>query len=138
MDTEIKAFFDGGCKKNPGKTGSWGFVITDPWIEDNGIIRGQRITNNIAEYNGLLSLLKELKLLRIEGVNIYGDSKMVVNIVNRKWGFYKKEWNPHRKNKDLKNLAIKCRELLLSGGHILSWVPREENTIADGLADSAM
>jgi ribonuclease HI len=131
------AYFDGGCKKNPGTVGSYGFIICQPWIEKKDVIRGKRITNNVAEYKGLLNVLKELHKLQLTGYTIHGDSQMVVKIVNKLWGNHKGSWNPHRKNKDLHDLAIKCRNLLEKGNHKLTWIPREENVMADELCDRA-
>lgn len=137
MGNNIKAYFDGSCKDNPGEIGSWGFVICDPWIEKKEVMYGKRITNNLAEHTALNKLLKELKILDMTEVSIFGDSQLICNVVNRKWGWYKKEWKPHRKYSRLNKLAIESNRLLCNGNHTLEWVSREENVIADRLTKEA-
>lgn len=102
------------------------------------MIRAERVTNNIAEYTAFLKLLEELGRLNIPGATIKGDSKLVVNIVNREWGFHKGRWNPHRSDRVLSGLAVSCNQLLSEGGHSLEWIPREENAVADQLATEAL
>lgn len=136
--SNIQAFFDGGCPDNPGTIGSWGYVICSPWIERSGVIRAQRVTSNIAEYTALQKLLEELARLKIKSVDVKGDSRMVVKIVNREWGHHKGTWNPHRRDRTLHGLAVACSRLLSEGGHNLNWIPRGHNVVADQLATQAL
>lgn len=133
----MNCYIDGSCIDNPSMVGSWGFLITDPWIEENGILRGERITNNLAEYTALYELLKRLQKYEWKRNNIYSDSKLVVNIVNKQWGMKKGLWNPHKKYPELRQLAIASEQLLCEGGHTLKWIPREQNHLADEIADKA-
>lgn len=136
--SNVEAFFDGGCPNNPGPIGSWGYLICSPWIEKNGVIRGDRVTNNIAEYTALQKLMEELGRLDISSATIKGDAQMVVKIVNREWGFNQGMWTPHRKDGKLRSLAVQCNKLVSEGDHNLEWIPREENVLADQLATEAL
>lgn len=126
------AFFDGATEPiNPGGHTGCGWVI---YINSKDSIRGNKyigfgngMTNNVAEYHGLLNVLEILEKESITGAEIFGDSNLVVNMVNGVWGRKK----PHAKFPHLQPLLFRCKELLKEGGHDLSWVPREENTEAD-------
>jgi ribonuclease HI len=133
----IDAYFDGSCKDNPGQIGSYGFHITHPYyIEGKGILRGY-ITNNISEYYALKSLLEALIDNNIYKANIYGDSNLIVNTVNKVWGMKKDCWNPHKNFPILNKLAKECRSLFEIGDYTLKHIYRDKNHIADSIAESA-
>lgn len=89
-------------------------------------------TNNTAEFEALiagLTWLVQSKGLMVDRLTIYGDSMLVVNVVNAKW---------KGKKTHLKKLADLAKELLkrIDAGHIeLSHIPREENAEADAIAN---
>ena len=129
---EYRGFFDGSSKGNPGLAHcSW--VILD---SDNVEYSHKRIkakedrTNNYAEYMGLISLLyylvSEKEIVYIE---IFGDTALVINQVNGKWKCKSPNLKP------LWEKAVSLFEYLTTFKHIkLTWIPREQNTIADQLA----
>lgn len=128
----IKAFFDGSCIENPGGPGGWGFVVLEDEIlaTHNGKLgTGLGMTNNVAEYEGLIATLKYLVENHQEDyIEIFGDSKMVINMVNNVWG----KKNPHKKVPHLKPLLAEAIELFNSLENVsFSWIPREENQLAD-------
>lgn len=133
----MNCYFDGSCIENPGTVGSWGFLIEDPWMESNGIIRDTHVTNNLAEYTALYNLLERLSAYGWENANIHSDSKLVVNIVTKKWGMKKGIWTPHKKYPRLRELAFVCEELIRINGHSITWIPREQNHLADEIAEKA-
>ncbi len=81
----IKVYIDGGSRGNPG-IGAFGFIVTD--VKNGELFRyGKKIghcTNNIAEYNALISALQYLikngfESKNSKGLTIYSDSKLLVN-----------------------------------------------------------
>jgi len=141
----IEIYFDGACgPKNPGGTAAYGFLIKNDGkilFEDAKIIgSGDGMTNNLAEYQGLISALKYLKTSKIrESVNslmIYTDSNLVFNMVAKNWGWTKKKtiWKPHKDYPHLKKLLFEALEILENFKYQIKWIPREENQEADDLS----
>lgn len=139
----IRVFFDGACEPcNPGGVATCGWVIygVDDLVLTEGSLvvgDGPNTTNNVAEYNALGFSLRWLtdhldKIVDAGQVNIFGDSRLVVEQVGGNW----------KCNKDhLRALRDRCRELMesLRKTHVvtLRWVPREENEAADALSRRA-
>ncbi|MDD5164868.1 MAG: ribonuclease HI family protein [Patescibacteria group bacterium] len=138
----IEIYFDGACEPvNPGGTASYGYLIKrDNQIIERGsgiIGKGEGMTNNVAEYYGLIEGIKALKKLRIEEkVMIYGDSKMVCCIVAKEWGWKKKKtvWMPHETALHLKKLLDEALKYLEGMDYNIQWVTREKNQEADDLS----
>lgn len=138
----IELFFDGACEPiNPGGTASYGWLLKqDGQILKQGfgiVGKGPGMTNNIAEYNGLIKGLEEfIKLNLNEKLFIKGDSNMVINMVSGQWGWNKKKtkWEPHKKMPHLKKLLDEALKLLNKIEHEIKWVPREQNEEADLLS----
>jgi ribonuclease HI len=86
-------------------------------------------TNNEAEYAALIILLTEARAKGMYGIEIRGDSKLVVSQVNREWKINK----PH-----LRVLAQEVWELMEGMKTRLIWVSREENRLADKLSNRAI
>jgi ribonuclease HI len=133
----LKLYIDGGARGNPGPAGV-GVVILD--ADDEPIIeRGYFIghaTNNVAEYNGLIKGLELVIELMSGGkaqgpLEIYSDSQL---LVRQMIGQYK------IKNAALKDLAIRAHGLIRASIGDVSFhhVPRDQNNVADGLANKAM
>ncbi|MEK7496694.1 MAG: ribonuclease HI family protein [Patescibacteria group bacterium] len=131
MEKNIKIFTDGGARGNPGPAGI-GFVIQDAIgkiIFEFGKYIGET-TNNQAEYKALLMALEKALELKLENVNCYLDSELVVKQLK---GEYKV------KDKDLGILFVKIWNLSqkfksISYTHIL----REKNKRADWLVNEAL
>ena len=125
------ARIDGGARGNPGPAG-WGVVIESPEgdviCELYGAIGSA--TNNVAEYNGLLSALGWCAERGAENVQIYSDSLL---LVQQMLGNFKV------KNDGLKRLHGQARLLASRVGRVnYEHVPRERNKAADRLANLAM
>lgn len=131
----IKAYFDGSCEPiNPGGTAKWGYAICN---NDGDLIKGmggvigsgKGMTNNIAEYWGIIECLIYLNVHHFDDyIEIFGDSKMVVNMVKGVWG----KKRPHKEYPHLIPLLWKARGLYEKLNHaVIEWIPREQNQIAD-------
>ncbi len=128
----MKLYFDGSCgPTNPGGHACYGFVVTSNGVEtyrESGIhCSGEGATNNTAEYSGLIRGLEYLlKNNFTTDIEIFGDSKLVVMQTDDQWRCNQ----PH-----LQKLLAEARELLESFTNWqITWVSRNENSIADGLS----
>lgn len=122
-------YFDGASRGNPGDAGAGACIVDGAdVIWECAEYLGVR-TNNEAEYSALICLLKEAKARGLGGFEIRGDSKLVVSQVRREW----KINLPH-----LRKLAGEAWELMEGMNVKLSWVPRNENSLADALSNKAI
>jgi ribonuclease HI len=81
-----KLFFDGCSKGNPGFAGAGAVIYkNDQEIWADSFFVGNKITNNYAEYSGLiLGLLKAVEL-NINSLLVIGDSQLVINHMSGKY-----------------------------------------------------
>lgn len=87
-------------------------------------------TNNVGEYSGLLLCLRYAKQLGVESLQIHSDSRLIVEQVLGNWKC---------KEADLRRLREKVYESAKGFRSLtISWIPREENTKADGLCRAAI
>jgi ribonuclease HI len=127
----ITCYFDGGCDPNPGHASCGALVKRDGktiWKHSQYI--GNHLSNNVAEYAGVIAVLSYLLENKIDTATIYGDSNMVVQQMNRKWRAKAGTYLPYYKEAlalrvQLPNVTIK-------------WIPREKNGEADALAGDAL
>ncbi|MBI4439174.1 ribonuclease HI family protein [Candidatus Woesearchaeota archaeon] len=131
----IQIFFDGLCQPvNPGGTATYGFVITmegKTLHEGKGVVgEGSGMTNNVAEYTGLLEALKYVATHHVKEtkISIYGDSQLVIRQLK---GEYK------ARSETAKKYLPMVRKLLEGKQATFTWVPREQNTAADELTKAA-
>lgn len=126
----MKGYFDGASRSNPGEAGAGSLLV-----DDNGKVIWTKAeylgtkTNNEAEYTALINLLTEAKARGISQLDVYGDSKLVVSQVTHQW----KIKVPH-----LFDLAYTVWELTQDMRVTYSWVPREQNKMADALSNQAI
>jgi probable phosphoglycerate mutase len=130
MARHFKLTADGGSRGNPGPAG-YGAVITE-----NGKIVAELFdvigiaTNNVAEYNGLLAGLSHIDELDKDAtVEVAMDSKLVVEQMSGRWQI---------KHADMRDLAKQCRDAHTPSLVTYSWIPRDENSHADRLANKAL
>ncbi|MFA5211546.1 MAG: ribonuclease HI family protein [Patescibacteria group bacterium] len=79
-------FTDGGARGNPGPAAT-GIVIkneTGKTLANYGEYLGKQ-TNNFAEYSALISSLKKALELKADELEIFVDSKLVCEQLNRRW-----------------------------------------------------
>ncbi len=123
---------DGGSRGNPGPAG-FGCVV---WADDHVTVLaqlGQAIgvaTNNVAEYRGLIAGLEQARRLGADELDVRMDSKLIVEQMSGRWKV---------KHPALAELHQQARALASTFGFVrFSWIPREQNTYADRLANEAM
>jgi ribonuclease HI len=120
---KYQAYFSGACEPNPG-TMVTAYGITDEYgtvITEIAATCGHG-TNNEAEYLALRLLLREVIRLKLNPVEIYGSSKLVVNQILGSWDCTYDH---------LRELSDECRALLFQCGNVtLQWIPQAENESA--------
>jgi ribonuclease HI len=127
----IVAYIDGGARGNPGPAG-YGVRIESP---DGSLLEELHgalgiVTNNVAEYNGLLAALQWAIDHDARDLRVRSDSELLVKQMR---GEYKV------KHPGLQPLAARARLLLMQLGRVVfEHVRREQNTEADRLSNVAM
>lgn len=122
---------DGGSRGNPGPA-AYGVVIRDPRGEVVARLKKYigRMTNNVAEYYGLIAALDYAQSHGIRALRIESDSELLVNQMR---GRYKV------KSADLKPLFERAKKLSHSlESFRIEHVYREKNAEADKLANEAL
>ena len=131
MPGTLRVYTDGAARGNPGPAGL-GVVIEDAeGLRLRGLCRYiGTATNNRAEYLALIEGLKAVADWRPERLEVFLDSKLVVEQVNGRFKV---------KNADLAQLNRVAVELLRGfPDAAVSHVPRERNKGADALANRAI
>jgi len=134
----LKIHTDGGALNNPGPAAS-AFVL---YLDEKEIYsEGKTIgsaTNNDAEYTALINALKKVKELQnlgslndVERITVFADSNLMVNQVNGLWKI------KHAAIRDY-IFEIHALENEVNLPISYTYVPREQNTIADGLVKKAL
>lgn len=130
MARHFKLTADGGSRGNPGPAG-YGAVVSE-----GGKIVAELFdvigvaTNNVAEYSGLLAGLLHIHQLDAQAtVEVAMDSKLVVEQMSGRWQI---------KHADMRDLAKQCRDAHSASLVTYSWIPRDENSHADRLANKAL
>ena len=133
MTSRIIIEADGGSRGNPGPS-SYGALVRDA---DTGMVIAQRGatigigTNNVAEYTGLIAGLELAREYAPDAtdVEVRMDSKLVIEQMAGRWKI---------KHQSMKPLAVEAQRLLPPVGVTWTWVPREQNSAADALANAAL
>ena len=129
---KVTVYTDGGSRGNPGVAGS-GSVVYDEsgaTLAEIAYVVGQKSSNNVAEYHGLLRGLEAARELGAGEVEVFMDSKLVVEQMSGRWKI---------KHPDMKKLALEARELAAGFTSVsYAWVPRAKNKKADELSNVAM
>ena len=125
----LVAFVDGGSLGNPGPSGI-GVVIEG---SERGTIRIAKWIghqdNNVAEYVALLEALQCALSLRARALHVYSDSEVMVRQMRGEYNC---------RSPRLYSLNWICRKLAHSFDFSISHVRREDNSEANGLANSAV
>lgn len=126
-------FFDGGSRGNPGIAGCGAVMYDDTTgakVWSLSAYLGHNKTNNQAEYAALCFGLEEALKRGVTCIQAFGDSNLVVKQVEGVWKIKNagmKIW--HGKALVLKKKFKRFR---------IGFVPREENGVADALANEGM
>jgi ribonuclease HI len=123
--------FDGGSRGNPGPA-AYGIVIRagdgTPLVTIGRFIG--HATNNVAEYKALIGGLHEAKRLGAERLVVRGDSQLIIRQMTGEYRVKHPDLIPL--HQEAKGLAGGFKKISYE------YRPREENTLADALADKAM
>jgi ribonuclease HI len=126
-----RANIDGGSRGNPGPA-SYGVVIRDPRGEVVAKLKKYigRMTNNVAEYYGLIAALDYAESHGVRALRIESDSELLVKQMR---GLYKV------KSSDLRPLFERAHKMSQSFESFrIDHVYREQNREADALANEAL
>lgn len=143
---KFSLYFDGSCWPNPGGVGAYGYALLksgeeQPIETGHGVIgTGDGITNNMTEFfscfQGLGAFIRRTHEAsetnhQIHHLSVYGDSKLVINIMNHHWHAKSEKayYNAYRN-------TVKLLQDLRRSGHLVTfdWIPREQNTLCDDLS----
>ena len=84
-DKTLKIYTDGAARGNPGPAAySFIFVCNEEIIQKGFGLIGTA-TNNTSEYQAIISALKAAEKFHGSNLQIYSDSKLAVQQINRKW-----------------------------------------------------
>jgi len=127
----FKIYTDGASRGNPGPAAAGGVIYsqTDEIIAEISKPLGIQ-TNNVAEYLALKLTLERALELGINNVEIFMDSKLVVEQIQGRWKI---------KNERLREINDEIK-LILTQFQIISFkhIPRNLNKMADQLANMAL
>jgi ribonuclease HI len=126
-----RANIDGGSRGNPGPA-SYGVVIRDPRGEVVAKLKKYigRMTNNVAEYYGLIAALDYAQSHGIRALRVESDSELLVRQMR---GQYKV------KSAELRPLFERARKMAQTFTSFkIEHVYREQNAEADTLANEAL
>jgi ribonuclease HI len=130
---KVVVHVDGGARGNPGPAAA-AAVVSDASsgavVDEATRYLGDAVTNNVAEYHGLLLGLERAAALGASEVEVVNDSELIAKQVN---GEYKV------KHPDMKALHTQALSALAG---FASWsirsVPRSKNAGADALVNQAL
>ena len=128
---EFKLQFDGCSKGNPGLAGAGAVIYQgDEETWTSSLFVGEKVTNNHAEYAGLILGLEQAIKMNIKVLIVEGDSMLVINQMT---GSYKV------KSETLLHLYNKSKELQSQFDEIyFSHIYRNKNGRADELSNIAI
>lgn len=134
MSGKIKIFTDGASRGNPGKAAA-GILITDETGTE--LLTHKKFlgvqTNNAAEYNALIESIIFLKNsgLEFNEIEFFSDSELVVKQIRGQYRI---------KHKDLIKLSLDFWKEIkpINKNFTITHIPREQNKIADRLANEAL
>jgi probable phosphoglycerate mutase len=123
---------DGGSRGNPGMSGAGAVVIdgaTGNILREISEAVGIA-TNNVAEYSALIFALEAaFEIDPAAEIVVRMDSKLVVEQMSGRWKI---------KHPDMLSLGARVQQLIKGKGVEFVWIPREQNVLADALANKAM
>ena len=125
-------YFDGASKHNPGQA-ACGAVLydeNDTEVDYDSKYLGDNVTNNYAEYTGLIIGLHLALKNNIKEIKVYGDSLLVINQMNNNWKVKKDTLKLLYEDA---NKLIKCFDKIK-----FIFIKREKNKRADELANEKL
>ncbi len=131
MDRVVKIYTDGCSRGNPGPAGIGILIINNDGSEIKRISEYiGKATNNIAEYRAILRAVNECESRKIDEAIFFTDSELIVNQLNKSYKV---------KDEKIKTLYVKLLNKLINFKNwSIKHIPREDNKIADFLANQAL
>jgi ribonuclease HI len=78
-ENQYVLYFDGCSKGNPGLGGAGAVLYKDgEEVWGSSKLVGEKVTNNVAEYSGLIMGLQEVFIRKIKNILVRGDSQLVI------------------------------------------------------------
>ncbi|MFB6181503.1 MAG: ribonuclease HI family protein [Candidatus Magasanikbacteria bacterium] len=131
MSKKLIIYTDGGSRGNPGPAAS-GVVIKNKngeTIEEFGEFLEDQ-TNNFAEYTAIIHALKKAKQMNADEIELYTDSKLVAQQLNRDWRV---------KDESIQSLFVQAWNLTHEFDKVeISHVKREDNQEADAVVNKIL
>ena len=127
----LRLFTDGASRGNPGPAGLGVVIEDESGMRLRGLHRWLGVTtNNEAEYRALIEGLKAVEDWKPDRLEVYLDSKLVVEQMNGAWKIKARELIP---------LQTEARELVRRFPEVhIAHVDRSKNKGADHLANLAI
>jgi ribonuclease H / adenosylcobalamin/alpha-ribazole phosphatase len=120
---------DGGSRGNPGPAAYGAIVrdaVTGAVLAELAEYLGE-VSNNVAEYRGAIAGLEHAyEVDPTATVEMRLDSKLIVEQMSGRWQI---------KHPDMRELAKRARAVFPPGQVTYTWVPREQNRLADALVN---
>lgn len=116
---------------NPGTTASWAYGVYKDKKEihsEAGILKGE-LTNNIAEFTGVLKALQWVTAQKLDNIVVKGDSQLVIEQLK---GNYK------TRSRTSKRFVPEIMALIKNKDVEFMWIPRDKNKKADWLCRKAV
>ena len=125
----MKIFTDGASRGNPGLAGAGGLILdsSNNVVSEVSQFLGIQ-TNNIAEYQALRLTLERALELKIKNVEVFMDSKLIVEQLNGRWQI---------KNENLKVIYDQIKRIQFDS-ITFTHIYRNFNKQADALANQAI
>lgn len=132
MSRSLVVEADGGSRGNPGPA-AFGAVVKDAETGEVLAERAEAIgvaTNNVAEYRGVIAGLEAAHAIDPEArIEVRLDSKLVVEQMSGRWKI---------KHADMRDLALRARDVHDMAAITWTWVPRSQNAHADRLLNEVL
>jgi probable phosphoglycerate mutase len=130
MARSLQITADGGSRGNPGPAGYGAVVYENGKVLQEVCEAIGVASNNVAEYRGLIAGLTAAHAIDPSAtIDVRMDSKLVIEQMSGRWQI---------KHPDMRQLAKQAREIHPMELITFTWIPREENSHADRLANKAL
>jgi len=131
IQAQWQLFVDGAARNNPGPAGAGIYILknNDSVVKQGFFLESK--TNNQAEYLALVIGICQVSSLMADAdhLEIMSDSQLLVRQLAGRYAV---------KNKMLKILYDRIKQMLISISYTVRHVPRSENVVADHLANKGI
>jgi len=132
----IRVYTDGGSRGNPGEAASGIYITEDDHELASFGIRLGITTNNVAEYTAVIEAYKWLlthreKIANSSGINFFMDSRLIKSQISG-------EFKVKHPNMLPLFQEVKAKEKQLALPVTYTYIPREQNKMADKMVNAAL